>query len=316
MRFQPSVVAAALFTVLGVGYLVRAQQAGVPGLVSDPKSTQLSDTIKIPMAIQWPEGPIWLGDRLILGDTRGSMIWEIKDGYKKAIAGPLGIPGGHAFLPDGTMARTLGAGQVVRVDGTGVKQLEVLAQEYDGKIFNGPNDLVVRSDGSVYFTDPIWGLRGRRSALGFEGVYRISPDKKVTLLTKDVAYPNGIAFSPDEKTLYVNDYTNAPDFQGTILAFDVNPDGSITNRRAFGPKGAAGDGLKVDAKGNLWSAGPRGGVLILAPDGKEVGHVPFPGTTINLAWGGAKGTTLFVTTTEGVYQMETSVTSASKFGPK
>ena len=165
----------------------------------------------------------------------------------------------------------------------------VLADNFQGKRFNSPNDLTVKSDGTIWFTDPDFGLS---RALGFNGVYRLDPNTKaVTLLTKALEAPNGIAFSPDEKTLYVSD-TNTD----TVTAFPVNADATIGPGKPFG-RGC--DGIGVDEQGNLWATTCGAQLAITDPHGVEIGYLLVPGSTTNLAWGGADGKTLFVTTQEG-----------------
>jgi gluconolactonase len=178
-----------------------------------------------------------------------------------------------------------------------------LADRHDGKRFNSPNDVVVKSDGSVYFTDPPYGLpKGpddpRREQPHF-GVYRIAPDGKVTLLTAEMTRPNGLAFSPDEKTLYVAQ--SDPD-TAIWKAFPVNGDGTLGKGRVFfdatpmaktGLKGLP-DGMKVDREGNLWATGP-GGVLVFAPDGTLLGRIDTGEATANCAFGGPDGADLYLT---------------------
>ena len=165
-----------------------------------------------------------------------------------------------------------------------------------GKRFNHPNDLVQHSSGALYFTDPPPGLSGEdkppEQELDFAGVFRLDPDGKLTLLTTELNRPNGIAFSPDEKTLYV---TN----QRKWMAYDIQPDGSIANGRVFfdatDMEGTGGsDGMKSDSKGNLYCTGP-GGVLIFTPDGKHLGTIQLPEQPSNVAWGDADGKTLYIT---------------------
>jgi Gluconolactonase len=146
-----------------------------------------------------------------------------------------------------------------------------LADRYEGKRLNSPNDLVVKSDGSIYFTDPSYGVTKDQQELGFYGVYRLASDGKLTLLVKDLVLPNGIAFSPDEQKLYVNNSEAK-----YIAVYDVKPDGTVTNERLFADlkdasQGGVPDGLKVDLEGNVYSTGP-GGVWILSPDGKLLGR--------------------------------------------
>jgi gluconolactonase len=176
-----------------------------------------------------------------------------------------------------------------------------LVDNHEGKRLNSPNDCVYRSNGDLYFTDPPYGLPKRndddRKELDFCGVYRLTPDGKLTLLTKELDYPNGLAFSPDEKTLYVAQ--SDPD-KAIWMAYDVKPDGTLGKGREFynvtswveeGRKGLP-DGLKVDNAGNLFATGP-GGVLVLSPDGKLLGLIATGEATANCAWG-EDGSVLYI----------------------
>jgi len=192
---------------------------------------------------------------------------------------------------------------------------EVLATHFEGQELNSPNDVCVRSDGSIYFSDPYYGrMPGfgveRPRALGFQSVYRIPPGGGGPQLLVDrllFDQPNGLCFSPDEKLLYVNDTA-----QSLIRVFDVAADGSLSNARIFASgirssleQGVA-DGMKCDQRGNVWVTGP-GGVWVYAPSGDLIGKVRAPEPVANLAWGGPDFRTLFLTATHSVYRIETKV---------
>ncbi|MGB3264778.1 MAG: SMP-30/gluconolactonase/LRE family protein [Microcoleus sp.] len=181
-----------------------------------------------------------------------------------------------------------------------------LADRYEGKKLNSPNDLVVKSDGSIYFTDPPYGITKKQEELGFYGVYRLAPDGKLTLLVKDLVLPNGIAFSPDEGKLYVNNSE-----AGYIAVFDVKPDGTVTDRRVFAElkdasQSGVPDGLKVDVEGNVYSTGP-GGVWIFSPDGKLLGKISVSETATNLAWGESDYKTLYITGSKSLYRIRLKI---------
>jgi gluconolactonase len=192
---------------------------------------------------------------------------------------------------------------------------EVLATHFEGQELNSPNDVCVRSDGSIYFSDPYYGrMPGfgveRPRALGFQGVYRIPPGGGAPQLLVDrrlFDQPNGLCFSPDEKLLYVNDTA-----QSLIRVFDVSADGSLSNARIFASgirsslEQGVPDGMKCDQRGNVWVTGP-GGVWVYAPSGDLIGKVRAPESVANLAWGGADFRTLFLTATHSVYRIETKV---------
>ena len=192
---------------------------------------------------------------------------------------------------------------------------EVIASHFEGRELNSPNDICVKSDGAIYFTDPWYGRMPhygveRPRVLGFQGVYRIPPGGGAPQLLVDrymFSQPNGITFSPDEKLLYVNDTE-----QANIRVFDVAPDGSLRNGRIF----AAGiresmlaglpDGMKCDQEGNIWCTGP-GGIWVYQPTGRLIGKVSIPEMPANLAWGGPDWRTLYVCATTSVYAVETRI---------
>jgi gluconolactonase len=185
----------------------------------------------------------------------------------------------------------------------------VLADKYEGKRLNSPNDLVYKSDGSLYFTDPPFGLpkldQDSQKQLPFNGVYRWS-NGKLQLLSKDLKAPNGIAFSPDEKYLYVDDSVAK-----TYWRFDVQPDGSITNGKVFFDMSSSKDegvpdGMKIDQRGNIYGVGP-GGVWILSPEGKHLGTIKAAEDPANLAWGDADGKTLYLTARTGLYRVRLNI---------
>ena len=196
---------------------------------------------------------------------------------------------------------------VVRVGKDGKRT--TLADSYEGKRLNSPNDLVYKSDGSLYFTDPPFGLRKRdddpKKALAFNGVYRWS-NRKLEVLSKDLKGPNGIAFSPDEKYLYVNDSSGK-----FIMRFDALPDGGIANGHIITDMKADArpgvpDGMKVDRRGNIYCTGP-GGFWIMSPEGKHIATVLTKELPANLAWGDADGKTLYLTARTGLYRIRLNV---------
>jgi gluconolactonase len=268
---------------------------------------------KLAEGFTWSEGPVWMNGELLFSDVPENVAYRWKPGMKKAevFLKPSGLLTPQAgFREPGCNGLTLdrrgrlllcqhGERRVARYEnGT----FTSIADRYDGKRFNSPNDLVVRKNGDIYFTDPPYGLEGINQSplkeLPFNGVYRVAQDGKVTLLTKALTFPNGIAFSPDEKILYVG----VSDSKATrLVAFDVAADGTIANERTFfdahpllkgGDKGLV-DGLKIDRAGNVWSSGP-GGILVLSPAGKLLGRLNTGQATANCNWGD-DGSTLYIT---------------------
>jgi gluconolactonase len=183
----------------------------------------------------------------------------------------------------------------------GRHEFQTVADRYDGKRFNSPNDLVVHSSGAIYFTDPPYGLERQMDdpakETPFQGVYRTAPDGKVTLLTKEMERPNGIGFSPDEKTLYVN---NSYGPRMVMMAFPVNADGTLDKARLFFDAGPLAkrwgigslDGMAIDRQGNVWTSAP-GGVAIISPEGKHLGSLITTQRTANCKFG-EDGSTLFI----------------------
>ena len=187
--------------------------------------------------------------------------------------------------------------------------MTILADRYEGKRLNSPNDLVYKSDGSLYFTDPPFGLPKAfddpRKETPFSGVYRWS-NGKLQLLTTDMTGPNGLAFSPDEKYLYVGNWDEK---KKIVMRYEVKPDGTLANGRVFfdmtsAPGEDAIDGLKVDRQGNVYVSGP-GGLWILSPAGKHLGTIVGPEHPHNFAWGDADGKTLYLTAQTGSIQDST-----------
>jgi gluconolactonase len=274
----------------------------------------------------WAEGPVWsaAGRYLAFSDVKQNTAWQWSpttglsvllrpSGYTGTTPRG-GEPGSNGLTRDSQGRLVLcehGDRRVARLESDG-KTKTTLADRYEGKRFNSPNDLVYDSKGNLYFTDPCYGLEGKldnpQKELPFQGVYRLSADGKLTLLTKDLKFPNGIAFSPDEKTLYVA--VSDPE-KPMVYAFDVKGDGTISNQRTFFDATALvakklkglPDGIKIDLKGNMYLGGP-GGLLILSSAGKHLGTVATGVATSNCAWGG-DGSTLYLTADSYICRIKT-----------
>jgi gluconolactonase len=281
----------------------------------------------------WVEGPVWVrdGGYLLFSDVVRNEIYRWKQGQGESVVlKPSGYTGSEPFRgPEpGSNGLTLdaegrlvfcrhGDRSIARREHDG--RITVLADRYEGKRLNSPNDLVYRSNGDLYFTDPPFGLPGtytdRDKELPFQGVYRLRPDGTVDLLTRELSAPNGIAFSPDERTLYVS---NADRERLVWLAFPVLADGTLGPSRVLydgtsstaGRRGV-GDGMKVDVHGNVFGAGP-GGVYVFDPAGTLLGWLDFGGNVGNVAWG-ERGSTLFIAANATVYRVRLSTTGA-RFG--
>jgi gluconolactonase len=256
------------------------------------------------------EGPVWdkRTGTLYWVDIIGSTIWKWKPGVgKEVVMKPSGHANGMTFDREGRLNVAGWCNRTIfRFEHDG--SLKTIATHFDGKKFNSPNDIVVKSDGSVWWTDSAGGLaipgmvaEDVQRYLDVMGVFRLSPDgKEVTLVAPDVTYPNGLAFTTDEKQLYVN-CTRL----GVIHVFDVHEDGTLGPARLFhkltGSEPGVADGMKVDVEGNVYCTGP-GGVHVIAPDGTLLGRLRIPGHSTNLAWGEDDWRTLFVTTYSSVFR--------------
>jgi gluconolactonase len=257
--------------------------------------------------LAFAEGPVWLAkDNLIVSDVFADEVVVFDAaGKKRTMRQPSNHANGHALDRSGAVLEAdMGdagphRGAIARLGGDG--SATVLASAFHGKRFNSPNDLIVKRDGTIWFTDPDFSKNSAVPGIGFNGVYRLDPKTRaVTAVIKTLPDPNGIAFSPDEKTLYVSDSVT-----NEVLAFPLARDGSLGRKRVLG---IGCDGIGVDEHGDVWASTCGGNIEITSPRGTRIGAIAFPGTTTNLAWGGARGKTLFVTTQEGgVYSLALTV---------
>lgn len=265
--------------------------------------------------LSFGEGPVW--DRrsgwLYWVDIIGDTIYRWKAGIgREVVMKPSGHANGMTFDRHGRLTVAGWCSRTIfRFEHDG--SVTTMATAYQGKKFNSPNDIVVRSDGSVYWTDSAGGLaipgmvaEDVQRYLDVQGVFRLTPEgNEVQLLIDDCTYPNGLAFSPDESLLYVNDTR-----EGLIRAFDVRPDGSVGPGRLFhrlsGNEPGVADGMKVDVEGRVYCTGP-GGVHVIDPDGGLVGRLRIPGHATNMAWADEDGCTLYVTTYSSLYRTRVKV---------
>ncbi len=282
---------------------------------------------KLAEGFKFTEGPVWdrKGHYLLFSDPNSNRIYKYspesdgiltvfreRSGYEGSDTAEYGQPGSNGLTFDSNGRLTInqhGNRRVVRLEPSG--QFTVLADKFEGKRLNSPNDLVYRSDGILYFTDPPFGLPkffdDRRKELPFSGIFAVK-DGNISLVSKDFTGPNGIAFSPDEKYLYVGDWDEK---NKVVMRYEVRPDGSLTNSSLFfdmtsAPGEDALDGLKVDKEGNLYVSGP-GGLWILSPEGKHLGTIIGPKHPHNFAWGDAAGKTLYVCARTALYRIKLNI---------
>lgn len=289
----------------------------------DPAFRQLIDeyvpVIQLGSGFTFTEGPIWHPTEhyLLFSDMPGDVRrrWDRHHGVRDVMR-PSNKGNGLTYDRDlNLIVCEHSTSSLVRLAADGSRT--VLASHFEGRELNSPNDVVVKSDGSIYFTDPWYGrMPGfgleRPRELGFQGVYRVRAERSHSepeLLVDRYLFgqPNGLCFSPDEQLLYINDTEKA-----LIRVFDMQPDGSLANGRLFAEglkddrKPGVPDGMKCDALGNVWVTAP-GGLWVYASDGKHIGKIDIPELAANLHWGGKDWRTLFVCATHSVYTIQTKV---------
>jgi gluconolactonase len=280
---------------------------------------------KVADGFSFTEGPVWHPDGyLLFSDPNTNTIYRYHpanhnvtvfmshSGYTGADIGEYGQPGSNGLAIDKEgrlIVDQHGNRRVIRIEKKG--PVTVLADHVDGKRFNSPNDIVLKSDGTLYFTDPPYGLPGffndSRKELDYQGVFMIK-DGKTTVVAKDCGGPNGIAFSPDEKYLYVSNW-DIRDIHHTktLWRYEVQPDGTLKNGKvfydfSFTEDDEALDGIKIDKEGNLFVSAP-GGLWILNADGKLLGKIVTPERPANMAWGDADAKTLYMTAHSSIYKI-------------
>lgn len=327
-----------LFLTMITTYGASAQKPKIGKIISNDAS--LSTLIDVNQQLEvlgegfeWSEGPIWVkdGSYLLFSDVPKNIIYKWKEGEKIVeFLNPSGYTGvmpysnepgsnGLTLSIDGKylLACEHGDRRISKMPLAGKGGKFTLADTWDGKRFNSPNDLVQAKSGDIYFTDPPYGLPDfvddKSREIDHFGVYRITPDRKVSLEIKDLIRPNGVALSPDHKILYVAQ----SDTKAFIMAYPIKKDGSLGAGKLLfdasylnkqGLQGAP-DGLKVDFQGNIFTTGP-GGVLILSPEGKLLGRIETGAATANLAWG-EDGSTLFITADMYLLKIKTKTKGAN-----
>lgn len=262
---------------------------------------------KVATGFQFTEGPTWDGQGAVyFSDIPADTIYKLTEaGEVSVFLKPSGKSNGLMFDKDGTLiACRHWERNVARVAPDG--QLTVLADAYDGKKLNSPNDCIIADDGAIYFTDPGYGLEQRPREQDVEAVYRIAPDGTLTRVVGDMTRPNGIFISPDAKTLYVADSQ-----ERKLRAYTLQQDGSATDGRdlisvASDQPGTA-DGMTMDTDGNIYSTG-GGGVWVITPEGEHLGTIPVPEVPANCTFGSAERDVLYITARTSVYRIQLHAT--------
>ena len=275
----------------------------------------------------WSEGPVWMPEKsqLVFSDVPENIAYRWREGsgvdiflQPSGLTGPAEgsrEPGSNGLELDREGRLLLaqhGDRRIARLNADR-RTFSTVADRFDGKRFNSPNDLCLDRRGAVYFTDPPYGVgKDAVRELEFHGVYRVDPDGTVTLISKELSRPNGIGLSLDEKTLYV---ANSDDARPIILAIPLRDGGAAgpgrvffdgTDLRTKANRRGAFDGLSVDEQGNLWATGP-GGVLVLTPEGRHIGSLLTGRATANCCFGGPDGKTLYVTADDLLLRITTTV---------
>ncbi len=266
---------------------------------------------------RWAEGPVWFGDGrcLLWSDIPNNRIlkWEEETGRVSLWRRPTDFANGHTRDLQGRLVTCEHGGRrVTRTEYDG--SVTVLADNWQGKRLNSPNDVVVRSDGSIWFTDPLFGILGDYEGHKAESetpmaVYRLDgATGAMNIVADDIAGPNGLCFSPDERILYIVESRGEPTRK--ILAYDVGEDGALSGRRVAIDAGPGGtpDGMRVDMDGNLWCGWGMGspeldGVMVFAPDGTPIGRIALPERCANVCFGGRQRNRLFMAASRSLYAL-------------
>ena len=283
----------------------------------DAYHIKLSAVERLATGCRWSEGPVWFGDGryLLWSDIPNNRIlkWEEETGAVSVFRKPSNFANGNTRDRQGRLVTCEHGGRRVtrtEIDGT----ITMLMDSFNGKRLNSPNDIVVKSDGSIWFTDPEFGILGNYEGYKSDSeiaanVYRIDGHTlKPTIVAEGVLGPNGLCFSPDEKRLYIIESRGVPNRK--ILAYDLKPDGqSITGKRILVDAGpGTPDGMRVDIDGNLWCGWGMGdpaldGVMIFNPSGKPIGRIALPERCANLCFGGLKRNRVFMAAAQSLYAL-------------
>ncbi|HET6177931.1 MAG TPA: SMP-30/gluconolactonase/LRE family protein [Candidatus Sulfotelmatobacter sp.] len=309
MKFAGSIV----FALVAIASLLQVASAQAPRTFAlQPISPAFSNLIDpnakletVATGFGFTEGPMWdPAGFLYVSDETINKIFRVYPNGKKEDVIALGDPDGNTF---DRQHRLIDCASVLRaiIEVTPDGKYKILADRYEGKKLNSPNDVIAGPAGALYFTDPTLDLvAGEKQEIPYQGVYRLDDRGNLRLLTKDLTQPNGLAFSPDGKHFYVDDSEKR-----NIRVYDVTSDGALANGRIFGeePGGkndGVPDGIKVDRGGNLFVTGPKG-IWVWDAKGNHLGTIVMPEQPANLTWGDADYGTLYITATTSVYRLKT-----------
>lgn len=295
-----------------IGFLAGALPLGAPVEAMPASACRLlsSSPTVLKDGFKWSEGPAWLPlkERWVFSDVMGDKQFTITaDGKLEDFRTPSGYANGNAVMKNGMVASAQHDRKLVELTPSG-KVVGILADTYNGKKLNSPNDVAVAADGSLWFTDPPLGITGygpkkEPQELSFQGVFRLQ-GKKLTVMDDSLDLPNGIGFSPNGKELYISDTKTS-----SIVRFNVDSRTSkLSDKTTFaslkrvpgGGKEGAADGLRVDRKGNIWASGP-GGITVLSAKGKTICQIPFENHVSNMSFGGRDGRSMVITSADKLY---------------
>lgn len=262
---------------------------------------------RVATGFKFTEGPIWFKQEkyLLFSDIPANKVFKLTlDGqvttFRENSRNSNGLTRDKQGL---VIACEHSTRRVTRTEKDG--SITILADEFQGKKLNSPNDVVVKSDGAIYFTDPPYGIKPEQQEQPIQGVYHLSPDDKIIVVADDFDKPNGLAFSPDEKKLYIDDSARRH-----IRVFDVQTDGTLVNSRIFYDmnvkKPGLPDGMKVDVRGHIYCTG-AGGVWVFAPEGNHLGTIVTPEIPANCAWGDDDWQSLYITACTSIYKIRVNI---------
>ncbi len=280
-----------LLAALCLSLLATAQSDVFSGLQVERAATDFKFT----------EGPVWIhAGYWLFSDVQGNRIYKLVPGHQAEVwRDPSGQSNGLTLDREGRLVTCEHGNRRVSLTGPDGKVI-TLAEGVQGKRFNSPNDVAVRQDGTIFFTDPTYGLAKRPQEIPFKGVYLLKPGQEAVPLFRDFDMPNGIVFSPDERFLYVADTP-----RNHVRRFDVAPDGSLVGGQVF-VRVPNPDGMRMDTKGNLYVAS-KDGVAVFAPNGTRLGTIPCPEVPANCAFGGPDGCTMLIAARKSVYTVRVPI---------